>query len=146
MNNLKIDYKTDFPLIAIRLILGLILTLHGAQKVFGVFGGSGLDGWNKYITSQNMIIFNINYPDWLATLAAWLELLAGIAIILGIGTKIAAAIMFVFLLFAIKIAHRDKGFFVSNGGYEYCLVLLVLCSILVVSGGGKYQLYPLFDN
>lgn len=132
-----------YPLLAIRFILGLVLFLHGAQKTFGWFNGNGLDNWANYISSVKMPLFNTNYPRWLAILAAYLEMFGGLAIIFGFGTKIAASLMVIFLLFAIYIAHWDKGFFITEGGYEYALVLLVLCSVLIVSGGGSYELFKL---
>jgi putative oxidoreductase len=141
--DLEICEKHKFSLLVIRLILGVVLILHGAQKVFGLFGGSGLSGWTDYITSLKMPILNKNYPPWLAKLAAYLELLVGIAILTGLGIRVAAVISVIFLAFAIYIVHWKAGFFAQNGGYEYALTLILLSVILAVCGGGKYEVYKL---
>lgn len=141
--DLKLCDQHSFALLVTRLILGIVLALHGAQKVFGSFGGSGLDGWTQYITSLKMPLMNRNYPAWLAKTAAIVELLAGVAILLGVGVRVAAAFSIIFLAFAIYIAHWSSGFFAQKGGYEYALTLLLLSLILAVCGGGKYELYKL---
>lgn len=135
----------DISLLLIRFILGLSLTLHGAQKVFGLFGGDGMDKWVKYITSLNIPFTNMKFTSWMAKSAAIIELICGIFILTGIFIRYSSLVIIIFLLFAIKLAHLDKGYFLQNGGYEYALNLLVLSIILVLLGGGKYQVYSKND-
>ena len=136
--NSEVCKDPSFPLLTLWLFLGVVLVLHGSQKVFGLFGGPGLDGWTQYITGVKMPIINSNFPSWLAKLAAFTELLAGVALLLGLGVRIAALLIAIFLAFAIYIVHWKNGFFIQNNGYEYALTLIVISLILVVCGGGKY--------
>jgi putative oxidoreductase len=141
--DLQVCERYSFALLTLRLILGTVLFLHGAQKVFGWFGGSGITGWTNYITGLKMPFMNRNYPGWLAKSAAYVEMLAGIAILLGLGVRVAAVFSIVFLAFAIYIVHWEKGFFIQNSGYEYALTLILLSVVLLVCGGGRYELYKL---
>lgn len=130
----------DQILLILRILLGITLFLHGAQKVFGWFGGSGLKGWTEYVSSLNIPLTKQKFPSWIGPVSALVEMLTGITIALGVFTKISSVLAAVFLIFAIVLVHLNKGFFNQNGGYEYALNLLVLSGILFLSGGGKYTL------
>ena len=123
MNKLTqlIQYKNkDVGILLLRVILGVVFFVHGAQKVLGWFGGSGMEKWTSFMNS-------VNIPKPIAYIAAYAEMLFGITLILGLYTKISAMIAFVFMLVAIYLVHLEKGFFVNKGGYEYALVLSVAC-------------------
>lgn len=129
-----INYKNnDVALLLLRIVLGVVFFVHGAQKVFGWFGGSGIDKWVGFMESMN-----ISKP--IAYLAAYGEMIFGITLILGIYTKVSALAAFVFMLFAIYLVHWEKGFFVNKGGYEYALVLAIASLSLYFSDGGKYKI------
>lgn len=117
----------------LRLTIGLAFFLHGAQKVFGWFGGSGLEKWSEYLASQN-------YSKPIAYLAAYVEMIAGILLIAGVFTKLSAGSMLIFMLFAVWIAHFEKGYFSQKGGYEYQLLLIVSCVVLIILGGGEFSI------
>lgn len=123
-----INYKNnDVGLLLLRIVLGVVFFVHGAQKVFGWFGGSGIDKWVGFMESMN-----ISKP--IAYLAAYGEMIFGITLILGIYTKVSALAAFIFMLFAIYLVHWEKGFFVNKGGYEYALVLAIASLSLYFSG------------
>jgi putative oxidoreductase len=123
----------------IRLVIGMAFFLHGAQKVFGWFGGPGLDKWSQYLSTQG-------YSKTVSVFSAYVEMIAGFLLIIGVFTKISAISMIVFMLFAIGIAHWDKGYFSQKGGYEYQLLLIVSCIIVLLLGGGEYSVDKyLFD-
>lgn len=124
-------------LLLIRLILGIVFIVHGAQKVFGWFGGSGLEKWGNYLST-----FSI--PKSLSPLIAIAELLFGITLLVGLFTRSSALVAFVFMLFAIFLAHYDKGFFVNKGGYEYALVLAIVSLSLYFTGAGEYSVDKTF--
>ena len=129
-----INYKNnDVAFLLLRIVLGVVFFVHGAQKVFGWFGGSGIDKWVGFMESMN-----ISKP--IAYLAAYGEMIFGITLILGIYTKVSALAAFVFMLFAIYLVHLEKGFFVNKGGYEYALVLAIASLSLYFSDGGKYKI------
>ena len=133
--------STDLSFLIIRISLGLPLLLHGAQKLFGLCNGSGLKNWIDYITSQNIPMTNIKFPKFIAILAALIEFFGGLFILFGIYIKYAAIAVALFLLVAIKLVHcEEKGYFLHNGGFEYCLTLLLLSIVLIINGGGSYQL------
>ena len=75
----------DTALLLIRLMIGIVFVFHGSQKVFGVFGGHGVEGFAAYLSS-----LNIPFPLLNAWAAALTELLGGIALLLGMGVRIAA--------------------------------------------------------
>ena len=116
----------------LRVTIGMAFFLHGAQKVFGWFGGSGLEKWSEYLATKN-------YSKFTAMSAAYIELIAGFLLIIGAFTKVSAISMIVFMLFAVAIAHWEKGYFSQKGGYEYQLLLIVSCIIVLMLGGGEYS-------
>ena len=127
-----IQYKNnDMALLLLRVVLGVVFFVHGAQKVFGLFGGSGLDKWVGFME-------NVNISKPIAIMAAYAEMIFGITLVLGIFTKVSALSAFIFMLFAIYLVHLEKGFFVNKGGYEYALVLAIASLSLYFSDGGKH--------
>src|SRR5712672_4093980 len=108
----------DIGLLLLRLTLGLTLAAHGTQKLFGWFGGSGLDATGEFF---EMIGFLPGRRQ--ALLAGLAETGGGLLLALGLLTPVAAAIVFSVMLVAAVSVHIKKGFFITNGGYEYTLVL-----------------------
>jgi len=122
------------PLI-LRVGLGLALIPHGAQKLFGWFGGYGLQGTGQWMESIGL------QPGLLmAALAGGAEFFGGLALLLGVLTRPAAALTAFTMLVAIFSVHWSSGFFLSDGGYEYAFVLLIASVSLLVSGGGRFSL------
>ena len=130
-------FKTDSSLAALilRVGLGLALIPHGAQKLFGWFGGYGLEG-----TGQWMASIGLQPGMLMAALAGSAEFFGGLALVLGLLTRPAAALTAFTMLVAIFSVHSGNGFFMSNNGYEYGFVLLVASLSLLVSGGGRLSL------
>ena len=123
----------------LRVGLGLALMPHGAQKLFGWFGGYGLEGTGQWMDSIGL------HPGMLmAALAGGAEFFGGLALLLGLLTRPAAALTAFTMLVAIFSVHWSSGFFLSNGGYEYGFVLLMVSLALLVSGGGRASLDGLF--
>ncbi len=121
------------PLV-LRVPVGLILAAHGAQKLFAWFGGYGLAGTGQWMASIGL------EPGYLmALLAGSAEFFGGLALLLGVLTRPAAAVTAVTMLVAIFSAHIGNGLFLSNNGYEYGLTLLAVALALVVMGGGRFS-------
>lgn len=119
----------------LRVPVGLILAAHGAQKLFGWFGGHGLAGTAGYMSSIGM------EPGYLmAILAGSAEFFGGLALVLGLLTRPAAVIAGFTMLVAIFSVHIGNGLFASNNGYEYALTLLVVLISLAIQGGGYLSL------
>lgn len=119
--------------LALRVPVGIIFAAHGAQKLFGWFGGYGLEGTGQFFGSVGL-----NPGYLMALLAGSVEFFGGLALVLGLLVRPAAAALAGAMLIAIFAVHVGKGFFISNGGYEYALALFAASLSLLFSGGGRY--------
>ncbi len=126
----KFNWKPDWAMLLMRVYIGAIFIPHGYQKLFTY----GLDG-----VSQNFEGMGIPLPYLSALLATFAELFGGIALILGIGTRITALSLAFTMLVAIITAH-SQAFFNQSGGMEYPLTLGIACVAIFLSGGGAYSL------
>jgi putative oxidoreductase len=120
----------------LRLVVGGLFFGHGAQKLFGWFGGYGLDGTAGFFEQLGMRPGKRN-----AIAAGVAEAGGGAGIALGLATPLAASALIATMLTAIKRVHLDKGPWVANGGYEYNLVLIAAVLALAEVGPGQ----PSFD-
>lgn len=118
-----------------RVSVGLLLIPHGAQKLFGWFGGYGLSGTGMFfgdtLGMQPGYVF--------ALLVGVVEFFGGLALTLGVLTRPVAAAVAVLLAVALTV-HIPNGFFWTNGGYEYPLMWLLLALAILLRGGGEYSL------
>ena len=118
--------------LALRIPVGIVFIAHGAQKLFGAFGGYGLEG-----TGQWMASIGLNPGYLMALLAGSAEFFGGIALILGLLVRPAAVVLAFTMLVAIFAVHIGNGLFMSNDGYEFGLVLLAASVSLAISGAGR---------
>ena len=121
--------------LALRLPLAIIFMAHGAQKLFGWFGGYGLEG-----TGQWMASIGLNPGVLMAFLAGSGEFFGGLFILLGLLTRPAALLLSITMIVAIASVHLGNGLFMANNGYEFGLALLAASVSLVFSGAGKLAL------
>ena len=121
--------------LVLRVPTGIIFMAHGSQKLFGAFGGYGLEG-----TGQWMASIGIEPGYLMALLSGSGEFFGGLAILIGLLTRPAAAVLAFTMLVAILTVHIGNGLFASNNGYEYALALLTIVASLVITGGGKLSL------
>jgi putative oxidoreductase len=119
----------------LRIPVGIIFAAHGAQKLFGWFGGDGLEGTGQWMASIGLAP---GYP--MALLAGSAEFFGGLALVLGLLVRPAAAALAFAMLVAILSVHIDKGLFMANNGYEFGLALLVVAVSLAISGAGRASL------
>lgn len=120
--------------VALRVAAGGFLVPHGAQKLFGWLGGYGIDATGQFFANQ------LGLPSGLALVAGLIEFAGGIALALGLFTRVAAALAFGLLAVAVVHVHLGAGFFWSAGGYEYPLLWAILVGNYAVKGGGRYSL------
>ena len=121
--------------LALRIPVGLIFAAHGAQKLFGWFGGYGLEGTGQWMASIGLA------PGYLmALLAGAAEFFGGLALVAGLLVRPASAALAFAMVIAILSAHIDKGLFVANNGYEFALALLAVTVALVFAGAGRGSL------
>jgi putative oxidoreductase len=129
--------EDDTAMLVVRLVLGGVMFPHGAQKLLGWFGGFGFNGTMGFFTGTMGI-------PWIFALAAILaESLGALALILGLGTRLAAAAVATNMVVAMLTSHLQAGFFMNwfgnqkGEGFEYHLLALGLAGALMIKGGGK---------
>ncbi|MDH5537938.1 MAG: DoxX family protein [Rhizobacter sp.] len=126
--------------LALRIPVGIIFVAHGAQKLFGAFGGHGLEGTGQWMNSIGLS------PGYLmALLAGSAEFFGGLALLLGLLVRPAAAALAFAMVVANFSVHLDKGLFMSNNGYEFALALLAGSVALLLGGAGRLSLDALWS-
>ena len=123
----------DLALLLVRLVVGVIFVAHGAQKLFGVFGGPGLEKTVEMMAPMG-------FGGILGYLVSVGEFFGGLGLILGILSRFSAAALIVIMTGAIATVHGPKGFFLSDGGFEYNLALIGLLLPILIAGPGRYAL------
>jgi putative oxidoreductase len=118
-----------------RLIIGGLFFAHGTQKLFGWFGGPGPEQ-----TAQMMEHLNMHPGKRNALAAGASETAGGIGIALGAFTPLSAAALIGTMITAIRTVHLPKGFFNTEGGYEFNLALIAALLIIVDGGPGSPSL------
>ena len=118
-----------YPLI--RLFTGLILMPHGAGKLFGWFGGRGIEG-----TAAGFAKMGLEPALPLATLVGMTEFFGGLFLAIGLLTRPAALGMIAIMAVAVFQVHLKNGFFWFNGGYEYPLLWGIIGIAILFRGGG----------
>lgn len=126
---------TDQGLLLARLVLGLLMAGHGAQKAFGWFGGHGLAGVSGFFESLG---FRPGRPFAIA--AAYGELASGLLIALGFLGPIGPAIMLSVMIVAAVSVHWRNGLFVTSNGIEVPLIYAALAVTLALTGPGSLSL------
>jgi putative oxidoreductase len=127
--------QAGYGLTIMRIIAGLTFAAHGSQKLFGWFDGYGLVGVGQWMESIGLA------PGYLmALLAGSAEFFGGLALVIGLLVRPAAAVLAVTMLVAIVTVHLSNGFFMSNNGYEFALALLAISLAVLLEGAGKLSL------
>lgn len=119
-----LDRLQPLALLVMRLALGVIILVHGSQKVFG-----GLPHHAQFVASLGM-------PAWLGYVSAFTEFLGGILILVGLFTRAAAFAVCINLSVAIWKVHWHNGLLAAHGGYELPLALATLAFGLIFLGAG----------
>ena len=124
-----------FALVPLRLAMGTIFIGHGLQKCFGLFGGSGINGFATLLEQ-----LHLPFPLFQAYLAGYSELLGGIALALGIFTRFGALALAGTMVVAIVTVHLSNGLFAQNNGFEYPMLCLAGALTLFLTGAGPISL------
>jgi len=121
--------RIDLALLLLRLIVGVVFIVHGGQKLFS-FGFAGVTGF----FAQS----GVPLPAITGPLVTLVEFFGGIALVIGLLTRLAALGLAVDMIGAILLVHGRNGFMLPTG-YEYALTLLVLNIALIIAGAGRYS-------
>lgn len=138
---MKILFQTEdsWSSLIVRVLLGVVMFPHGAQKLFGWFGGGGFSGSLAFFTE------NMNMPWIVAFLVIIGESFGSVGLILGLLGRVSAFGIGCVMLGAILMVHGQNGFFMNwfgqqeGEGFEYHLLALGMCGALMVSGSGKWS-------
>lgn len=143
------DLFGTFPswsLLIVRVVLGVIFFAHGAQKLFGWFGGHGLKGTIGFFQSA------LKIPAPLTVLAGLTECFGGLAVLVGFLSRPAALGLAIVMLVAISKVHWSNGFFLNfslqpgkGHGFEFNLALIAMAAAVMVGGGGAFSLDRLIN-
>jgi putative oxidoreductase len=140
MDEMKEAALMDAGLFILRAAVGVIFMAHGAQKLFGWFGGHGLQGTAGWLESMNLRPGKV-----FAGINGIVEFGAGALLLLGFLTPLAAAAVVGVMLVATALVHWPKGFFSTNGGFEFNLALAAGALALVFTGPGSFALDSVLD-
>jgi putative oxidoreductase len=124
-----------FGRLILRLTIGLLFIGHGTQKLFGWFGGPGLDGVASFFDS-----IGLRPPRRQALAAGLTETTGGSLLVLGAATPVAVAGLTGVMVTAVRKVHADKGVWNEQGGFEYNAVLVAALLGLVEAGPGPLSL------
>ncbi len=124
----------------VRIAAGLILVPHGAQKLFGWFGGYGLEATGQFFAAK------LGLPASFALLAGLIEFGGGLLLAAGLATRAAAALVTGLMAVAVVHVHLGAGFFWTSGGYEYPLLWGIVALSFAIRGGGRYSVDALIGR
>lgn len=125
----------SFGLLVLRLVLGLVMAGHGAQKLFGWFGGGGPRG-----TGAMFGQLRFRYPVIMAVVAGLGEFGGGLLLASGLLTPLAAVAIAGVMINAVVTVHLRNGLWATQGGYEYNLVILTAAVAIAAISPGRYSL------
>lgn len=138
--------EDTISLTVLRIFLGLVIFPHGAQKVFGWFGGHGFSGTMDMFTN----VMGIPYIFALAAILA--EFFGPLLLAAGLLTRLAALVVGTDIAVAAMLVHLPHGFFMNWGGkqagegFEYHILVVGMSLALVIAGGGKWSLDRLISR
>jgi putative oxidoreductase len=134
-------FQTDeaWSSLILRVMLGVVMFPHGAQKLLGWYGGFGFGGTMGFFTEQ------MHIPAVVAFLVILGESFGALGLIVGFLTRVSAFGMLCIMLGAITLVHWPNGFFMNwfgkqtGEGFEYHLLVIGMSIALLIAGGGKWS-------
>ncbi|MBI5379007.1 MAG: DoxX family protein [Nitrospirae bacterium] len=138
---MKILFKTDdaWSGLILRVMVGVVMFPHGAQKLLGWFGGFGFSGTMGFFTEK------LGLPALVAFLVIIGESLGSMALIAGFLTRFVALSFMIIMIGAIGLVHWPYGFFMNwfgqqaGEGFEYHLLVIAIAAALMIAGSGKWS-------
>ena len=122
-------------LLVLRLVVGLTLAAHGAQKLFGWWGGPGMKNW-----TAGMVRMRIRPAVPWAWMSALAEFLGGLGLAAGLLIPLPNLAILGAMLVAIALVHWPKGFWNTKGGFEFNLSIIAAIAAVALAGPGAYSL------
>ncbi|WP_236343171.1 DoxX family protein [Paenibacillus plantiphilus] len=125
----------DIGLLIVRLVIGLLFIGHGAQKMFGWFGGYGLKGTGGWLES-----IGVKPGVLMAFMVALFEIVGGLSFALGLWLPVGAALIIITMIGGIVTVHGKNGLWATANGYEYNVVLIAIAVGVALIGAGEYAI------
>jgi len=131
---------SDYAVLILRILLGVVFFPHGMQKLLGWYGGPGFSGTMQLFTTD------MGIPAFLAFLAIIAEGLGSLGLLMGLLTRASAFGIAVNMVVCVKMAHWQNGFFMNwfgnqkGEGFEYHLLVIAICIALMIKGGGALSI------
>jgi putative oxidoreductase len=129
----------EFGLLLLRLVVGVLFIGHGTQKLFGWFGGYGVEGTGGFLES-----LGYRPGKQYAIVGGVAEAGGGLLLFLGLFTPLAAALLIAMMINAIFAVHAENGAWAQNNGYEYPLVMIMAVAAIALGDGGTAAVDGLF--
>ena len=132
--------RIDYTLLLLRLLLGMVVGAHGAQKLLGWFGGYGFDGTMGFFTGT------IGLPYLFALGIILIESLGMVALALGLLSRFISGSLIVIMIGAILTTHGQHGFFMNwsgtqaGEGFKFHLLAIALSTVIMINGAGALSL------
>lgn len=140
MKDLIVKTSNEWPGLVLRLTAGLIMLPHGLQKLAGLFGGYGFKASMDYFTTT------LRLPWIIALLVILIECLGSLGLILGLFSRIWAALLIIVMTGAVVTTNAKHGLFMnwignqSGEGFEYHLLFIGICISIILLGSGKFSI------
>lgn len=134
----KVQPWAELPL---RIVFGVVFIAHGGQKLFGWWGGPGVEKFAGFLGQLGFA--PAGFWSWAVSLV---EFGGGILVLIGLLTPFAAALIAINMLVAMLAVHRPNGFFLANGGVEFTLILFAVAVYFTLSGAGKWSVDGLWGK
>jgi len=122
-------------LLILRLVVGLTMAAHGAQKLFGWFGGYGLQGTGGFLEKLGFVPGRRH-----ALFVGTAEFMGGLLFALGLATPLGAMLIVSVMFVAVATVHLKNGYFNSSQGFEYNLTLAAVALSVAIIGAGPLSL------
>jgi putative oxidoreductase len=125
----------DLGLLVLRVVVGLLFAAHGAQKVFGWWGGPGMAGWRGAMAQMHF-----RPPTLWAGISSGTELVGGLFLALGFLMPLTTAALIAQSIVIMVVAHLARGFWNTKGGIEFSLTLAAAVTALAATGAGRFSI------
>jgi putative oxidoreductase len=125
----KLPALVSIALLLLRLASGPVFLYHGSAIAFGYFGGPGPAAFAAFH----------HWPVWLGYLVGLAQFVGGLAVLLGIWTRLGSACIAIVMIGAIFTVHLPHGFNIANGGAEYALTQFLIAAALIFTGPGAFS-------
>ena len=133
---MKKENLVNLSMLLVRLLIGSVFIAHGAQKLFGMFNGIGLEGTARIVEGLGFSVPYITAGIW-----GGIEFVGGVFLILGILVKFSSAAIALTLLVRMWKINLMYGFFIHDGGVEYNILVIAACIPLMLIGGGAWSVW-----